>query len=189
MAIKDLKNLFFLAIALIVVSPASFVAERKDLADVRVVSVLKTAAQGLDERTRTEVAQTVSEAAQTYRIDPMLILAVMKVESTFDPKAISNAQAYGLMQVRKIVVKDVAAELGISPRDGDRLLSSHAFNIRVGVHYLSKLLIMFRGDVKKALMAYNAGPTSVARLYNNRPAPEGGYQGRVLKAYWIFSNS
>ncbi|HSA58882.1 MAG TPA: lytic transglycosylase domain-containing protein [bacterium] len=186
---KSLKNLVFLAIAVGTILPMSFVVKRKNLADVRVVSVLKTAAQSLDERTRTEVAQTVSVLSETYQIDPMLILAVMKVESTFDPKAISNAHAYGLMQVRKIVVKDVAAELGINPQDGDRLLSSHAFNIRVGVHYLSKLLILFQGDVKKALMAYNAGPTSVERNYKGRPVPEGGYQGRVLKAYRDFSDS
>jgi soluble lytic murein transglycosylase len=163
--------------------------ERKDSADLRVVTVLERAAQGLDERTRSEVARTVSDLAKTYKIDPLLILAVMKVESTFNPKAISNAQAYGLMQVRKIVVKDVATELGINPHDGDRLLSSHTFNIRVGVHYLSKLLIKFRGDVKKALMAYNAGPTSVERNYKGRSVPEGGYQGKVLKTYRELSSS
>ncbi|MNC95611.1 Transglycosylase SLT domain protein [compost metagenome] len=68
-------------------------------------------------------------------------------------------------------------------------MASHTFNIEVGVHYLSKLLIKFRGDVKKALMAYNAGPTSVERNYKGRSVPEGGYQGRVLKAYKDLSDS
>jgi soluble lytic murein transglycosylase len=189
MMLKSLKNLFLLAVAVGAVFPLSLVVDKEEGMDLRVLSVLERAAQGLDERTRTEVARTVSKVSKTYRIDPLLILAVMKVESTFNPRAVSNAQAYGLMQVRKIVVKDVATELGISPRDGDKLLASHTFNIRVGVHYLSKLLIKFGGDVKKALMAYNAGPTSVERSYKGRSVPEGGYQGRVLKAYREFLKS
>lgn len=157
--------------------------------DLKVVKILSQAATDLDERTRSEVAQTVSDMAVKYGIDPILILAVMKVESTFNPKAISNAKAYGLMQVRSIVVKDVAPEMGILPQDQGRLLASHTFNIEVGVHYLSKLLIKFQGDVKKALMAYNAGPTSVERNYKGRSVPEGGYQGRVLKAYRDLTDS
>ncbi len=151
--------------------------------------ILDREAQDLPTSTRSSISQIVNHLAQEYRLDPLLILAVMKVESTFNPKAISNAKAYGLMQVRSIVVKAVAGDLGINPNDSGRLLTSHEFNIRVGVHYLAGLIKEFGGDVKKALMAYNAGPTTVARLYKNRPAPEGGYQGKVLRTYRAFSDS
>jgi soluble lytic murein transglycosylase len=186
---KSLKNVLFLVVTIGAIFPASLLREKKDVADARVIAVLEKAAQNLNERTRSDVAQTVSDLAKTYDIDPMLILAVMKVESTFNPNAVSNAQAYGFMQVRKVVVKDVATELGINPKDDGRLLENHTFNLRVGVHYLSKLIILFKGDVKKALMAYNAGPTSVAKNYKGRSVPDGGYQGRVLKAYRDFSDS
>lgn len=186
---KSLKSLAFLTLAVAAAFPLSRFVERKGTADLKVTRILSQAASQLDERTRAEVAQTVSDAAKKYRIDPILILAVMKVESMFNPKAISNAKAYGLMQVRSIVVKDVAPELGILPQDQGRLLANHTFNIEVGVHYLSKLLIKFEGDVKKALMAYNAGPTTVERNYKGRSVPEGGYQGRVLKAYRELSKS
>lgn len=189
MILKSLKNILFLVVTVGAVFPLSRFVERKTGADLRVMTILARAADQLDHRTRTEVALTVSNMATKYGIDPVLILAVMKVESTFNPKAISHAKAYGLMQVRSIVVKDVAPEMGIDPKDQGKLLSSHTFNIQVGVHYLSKLLIKFRGDVQKALMAYNAGPTTVEKNYKNRPVPQGGYQGRVLKAYKDLSSS
>ncbi|HEX5036559.1 MAG TPA: lytic transglycosylase domain-containing protein [bacterium] len=189
MMLKGLKNLFFLFITVGMIFPASLFLEKKDMADVRVISVLEKAAQNLNDRTRAEVARAVTDLSKTYGIDPLLILAVMKVESTFNPNAVSSAQAYGFMQVRKIVVKDVATEMGIDPKDDHKLRSDQGFNLRVGVHYLSKLIIKFGGDLKKALMAYNAGPTSVERNYKGRSVPEGGYQGRVLKAYRDFSDS
>jgi soluble lytic murein transglycosylase-like protein len=189
MSFNGLKNVLLLVVSLGIAFPASLFLQKRDSTDLRVFSVLEKAAQNLSEGTRSEVAQTVSDLSKTYGIDPLLILAVMKVESTFNPNAVSNAHAYGFMQVRKVVVRDVAGEMGIDPKDENKLRSDQGFNLRVGVHYLSKLLIMFGGDVKKALMAYNAGPTTVARLYKNRPAPEGGYQGRVLKAYRDLSAS
>jgi soluble lytic murein transglycosylase-like protein len=187
---KNLKNLAILLLVVGVAFPATSLVTKgkKELIDARIASVLENEASRLDEKTRAEVALTVGELARTYRIDPMLILAVMKVESTFNPKAISNAKAYGLMQVRSIVVKDVATELGILPSESGKLLSCHKFNIRVGVHYLAKLLNNFGGDLNKALMAYNAGPTTVGRLYKNRPVPNGGYQGKVLRTYRSLSN-
>lgn len=162
---------------------------RWNISQNRVLSILEREGTKLSDEMKLEIAETVIQLSRDYQLDPMLILAVMKVESTFNPKAISHARAYGLMQVRAIVVKDVAAELGINPKDEGKLLSSHHFNLRVGVHYLVKLLKKFKGDLNKALMAYNAGPTTVARLYKNRPAPTGGYQGRVLKAYEKLSAS
>ena len=173
---------------LIAISTFGCVAKR-EVNQTKVLSVLDREGTKLSDNMKIEIAETVLQLSREYQMDPMLILAVMKVESTFNPKAVSNAQAYGLMQVRAIVVKDVAGELGINPQDEGKLLTSHHFNLRVGVHYLAKLLKKFKGDLHKALMAYNAGPTTVAKLYKNRPAPEGGYQGRVLKAYEKLSAS
>lgn len=189
MTVKILKSIACLIVTLGMVYPLSHWVEKRTNSELKVMRLLSRAADQLDERTRQEIAQTITDVAKKYRIDPVLILSIMKVESMFDPKAVSRAKAYGLMQVRPIVVKDVATEMGIHPKDQDKLLKSHKFNIEVGVHYLSKLVIKFKGDIKKALMAYNAGPTFVEKLYKNRPVPEGGYQGRVLKAYGEFSKS
>jgi soluble lytic murein transglycosylase len=173
-------------ILLIGVSSVCMIAA-KDVEKTRIYSILETEGPRLSFAAKLEITDCVADLARTYQIDPMLILAVMKVESTFNPKAVSNARAYGLMQVRSIVVREVADELAINPRDHQKLLTSHDFNIRVGVHYLSNLIRKFGGDVKKALMAYNRGPTAVARTYRNRPVPSGGYQGKVLRAYRSYS--
>jgi soluble lytic murein transglycosylase-like protein len=155
----------------------------------KIIAVLEYEGTGLSTSAKEEIADTVLKLSKTYQMDPMLILAVMKVESQFNIRALSNRDARGLMQVRPIVVRAVAADLGIKPNESAALLTDHNFNIRVGVHYLSSLVKQFRGDIKKALMAYNMGPTAVARLYKNRPVPDGGYQGKVLKVYWSYSNS
>jgi len=61
--------------------------------------------------------------------------------------------------------------------------------MRVGVHYLAALIKRFKGDVCKAIMAYNAGPTRVTRIYAGKSVPLNGYQEKVLKAYLAYSHS
>jgi len=184
---KGLKHITICALVAVILTPIFHRAASFIPVD-RIHAILALEAQGLSVFEREEISRTVTNLSKEYRLDPLLILAVMKVESNFDSRALSNHDARGLMQVRPIVVREVADDLDISAKDSSRLYEQ-AFNLRVGVHYLAGLIRKFGGDLKKALMAYNAGPTSVARLYKNRPAPEGGYQGRVLKAYRLFSDS
>ncbi len=136
---------------------------------------------------REMISSEVVDLAELYHLDPLLILAVIRVESRFDLKALSGRDARGLMQVRPIVVREVSWELGIDPRHSDRLLTDQRFNLRVGVHYLAGLIRKFGGDIRKALMAYNRGPTIVQKNYGNRPAPFGGYPEKVLKTYRDYS--
>lgn len=178
-----------IALVTLVLTVLSFWPVSQEKGPDKILLLLQREARGLNLTTKLEIAETVLQLSHEYRIDPMLILAVMKVESRFELQARSNRGALGLMQVRPIVVRDVAKELGIDPMDHGRLLTSHKFNIRVGVHYFSNLMKKFGGDIRKALMAYNAGPTFVARLYKNRPVPPGGYQGKVWKVYEGFSGS
>ena len=93
------------------------------------------------------------------------------------------------MQIRPIVVHEVADEMGIDGKNPIRLLSNQDWNIRVGVHYLASLIKKFRGDLRKALMAYNQGPPVIARLYRGRNVPLLGYQGKVLRTYANYTNS
>lgn len=129
------------------------------------------------------LADRIIRLAHQYDVDPLLVAAVMHIESRFDPRAKSNRGALGLMQVKPIVVKDVADQLGVSKHESPRLLSDMYFNVRVGIHYLAKLLDRFDGDIPKALMAYNAGPTYVSRHFKRRTVPLKGYQALVLQVY------
>lgn len=176
--------LLFIALFVLPLVPASQGVSQRH----KVSAILEQEADQLTPVAREEISITVSEVADFYQIDPLLILAMIKVESDFNPAARSGKDARGLMQIRPIVVREVAGDLGLNARDHKKLFLAD-FNIRIGVHYLSGLIRDFDGDLTKALMAYNVGPTAIARLYKSRPVPGGGYQGKVLTAYRLFSNS
>jgi hypothetical protein len=116
----------------------------------------------------------IQSAAQRYRLDELLIAAVVEAESSFDANAVSPVGALGLMQV----MPTTAAEYGVN----DPLDPSE--NIDLGARYLSWLLSRFEGDLQLALAAYNAGPGAVERFEGVPPFRETrAYVGKVLSRY------
>ena len=105
--------------------------------------------------------EAVRAAEQRYELPPHLVYAVMRQESTFRPTVVSPARAVGLMQLIPPTARRVADELSVEYRP--ELLRSPAENIRLGAHYLSKVLAMFGGLVPLGAAAYNAGPSAVSR--------------------------
>ncbi|HEY2389202.1 MAG TPA: transglycosylase SLT domain-containing protein, partial [Candidatus Binatia bacterium] len=106
----------------------------------------------------------VSDAAGAERLDPYLVLAVMRQESLFDPDAASPAAAYGLLQLILPTAAQVAGTAVTSTE-----LTSPALNIRLGTRYLRHLLDRTGGDVAKALAAYNGGEDAVAKWEARAP--------------------
>ena len=95
----------------------------------------------------------IIEAARYYSLPPALVKAVVAVESSFEPAAVSHAGAQGLMQLiprtaRAMHVRDV-----FDPRG----------NVFGGARYLRILANQFNGDIRRTLSAYNAGPRAVER--------------------------
>src|SRR5262249_53498577 len=101
----------------------------------------------------------VRRQARRFGIDPLIVLAVIQVESQFDPKAVSSAGAKGLMQIQGDTGKDLAGELGIA-WTGEELLFDPEVNVTLGTCYLRRLIDRF-GDVDAALAAYGCGPSLV----------------------------
>jgi soluble lytic murein transglycosylase len=104
---------------------------------------------------------TVSSETHDRGVDPLLVEALMRQESVFDPEARSPADAHGLMQLLPATAQAVA-----TPSDGpvDRAdLTRPELNIQLGVRYLSTLLTRFHGDVLKAAAAYNGGEAAVEK--------------------------
>ncbi|MDO8518610.1 MAG: lytic transglycosylase domain-containing protein [Deltaproteobacteria bacterium] len=176
-----------LVLALFSFLPGDFLKPISSPKAVEVFKILEAEGEHLTKEEKQEIASEILQISEKHRIDPLLVMAMMHVESRFDPWAASGAGALGLLQIKPIVMREMADELQIGPQGYLRLLTSREFNIRVGVTYFSMLQKKFKGDTAKALMAYNRGPTAVAREYKGHPVPEGGYQGKVLQKYAFYS--
>lgn len=112
--------------------------------------------------------------SKKYNVDPNLVRAIIKVESDFNPEAVSKKGALGLMQL----MPSTAKILGVKdPLDIEQ-------NIRGGVNYLSRLIRRWPDDLKKVLAAYNAGEGAVLKHNGIPPYKETlRYIDKVLRAY------
>jgi soluble lytic murein transglycosylase-like protein len=115
----------------------------------------------------------IQSTARDFGIEPELVKAVIAAESSFQPEAVSEAGAVGLMQL----MPHTAAQLGVDdPTNPDQ-------NIEGGTRYLAEMLERY-GDVRRALAAYNAGPEAVDRFGGVPPYNETKtYLSRVLRFY------
>jgi soluble lytic murein transglycosylase-like protein len=105
------------------------------------------------------VVPIVERYARRFRLDPLVVLAVIQVESRFDPTALSDQGAVGLMQLQGATARGLAMELGLA-WSGDELLIDPDMNVMLGCAYLRRLMDRF-GDQNAALAAYCSGPTFV----------------------------
>jgi len=108
------------------------------------------------------IADLVERAAAQHSLPPALIHSVIKVESNYNPGAVSPKGALGLMQL----VPSTARRFGVSD------VFDPADNIQGGAKYLRYLLDLYGGDYPLALAAYNAGEGAVAKYGTVPPYPE-----------------
>jgi soluble lytic murein transglycosylase-like protein len=95
----------------------------------------------------------IQAAAKKYRLPVALLKAVMAVESNFDPEAVSEKGAVGLMQLMPRTAREMYVSDSYDPVQ----------NIEGGARYLRILANQYEGDMVKTLAAYNAGPEAVRR--------------------------
>ncbi len=100
-----------------------------------------------------EIDRYINEAAARHHVDPNLVRALVKVESNFNPSAVSRKGAMGLMQL----MPDTARRYDVrNPFDAKQ-------NVEAGVRHLKGLLESNKGNVSLSLAAYNAGQGAVER--------------------------
>jgi soluble lytic murein transglycosylase-like protein len=122
----------------------------------------------------TRYDEPIRQASTLYQIPEELVRAVIKVESDYDPRALSRANAHGLMQ--------------LIPETAERMMVSDIFdprqNIFGGVRYLRVLANLFNGDLELTVAAYNAGENAVIRHGGIPPYEETqAYVSKVLSFY------
>jgi soluble lytic murein transglycosylase len=106
--------------------------------------------------------EMIRKISEERGLDPFLVLALIRQESLFDPKAVSPATASGLMQLLPSTAVQTAGQLGLSPVQPENLFEPD-LNLTLGTHYLKGLLQRYSNNVIRALAAYNAGENAVAR--------------------------
>jgi soluble lytic murein transglycosylase len=106
--------------------------------------------------------ELVQQKAQERELDPHLILALIRQESLFDPRARSPATALGLMQLIPPTAARVAKQLGLPAPTQEKLFDPE-LNVSLGTQYLKDLLRRYSNNWFKAIAAYNAGEAAVDR--------------------------
>lgn len=154
----------------------------------KIYSVLKQHKTRATDGSVWTIAKTILDESKRHSIDPMLVLAIIKVESRFSETAVSHRGARGLMQLRPFVASALVEEVNAEGWEGEKSLDDPILNIKLGVYYLRNLKKDF-GDLKLALSAYNWGPTEIRnRLDEERNVPL-DYAMRVLSTYHYYRSS
>jgi hypothetical protein len=124
--------------------------------------------------TQSQVDVAIDAAAARHHVDANLVRSIIKVESNFNPHAVSRKGAMGLMQL----MPSTARELNVTnPFDVEQ-------NVEAGTKHFKGLLDNFNGDVSKSLAAYNAGAGAVTRHGGVPPYAETrDYVKRITKLY------
>lgn len=120
-------------------------------------------------------ADIVADAALSAKVDTALLHAVIATESGYNPVAVSNKGASGLMQLMPQTARRYGVSNLFDPKD----------NIQGGAKYLGELMQLFHNDMRLALAAYNAGENAVARFGNKVPPYREtiGYVDKVMSRY------
>ncbi len=126
-----------------------------------------------------DLATTIYDEALRAGLEPRLAFEIVRIESRFDPKAVSGVGAIGLVQVmpRTALFYDSTVT-----REG---LFDPVTNLRIGFRFFRDLLRRYDGDLRLALLAYNRGPQRVGDLLAQGRDPSNGYAQQVLMGYKV----
>lgn len=115
---------------------------------------------------------TILDAAAMYNLDPLLVCAVIKTESNFNPNAQSGKNAKGLMQITDPTAEWIREKA--NNFSSLKLTDAPEENIFMGCFYIDYLLNYYNGNEKNALAAYNAGFNTVNRWLSDRSLSSDG---------------
>ncbi|MDK1023000.1 MAG: lytic transglycosylase domain-containing protein [Gammaproteobacteria bacterium] len=150
------------------------IVEKKTLRNVGRIMANRTQ----DITGHSQFKETIDAVSNRHGVDPTLVEAVIRTESSFDPMALSKKGAAGLMQLTDETANHYRVFDSLSAEE----------NINAGVKHLSMLITRYQGRLPLVLAAYNAGETAVAKFDGVPPYPETRrYIRKVLRFhrhYW-----
>jgi soluble lytic murein transglycosylase-like protein len=138
---------------------------------VRIYDVVKGNRPEISESEAWRVSDVILEESSKHSLDPILVAALIEVESGFRSTAVSPMGARGIMQIMPEVGKWIAREIGLREESGSNTfapehLDDPVLNIKLGTYYLYDLKKSFR-SLNLALVAYNVGPTEIRNRLEN----------------------
>lgn len=110
----------------------------------------------------TKYSEYVYKYAEEYEVDPILVFAIIKAESNFNPNVVSSSNAIGLMQLMDATAEEIAGKLDINFMKKASLYNPE-LNIQLGTKYFSDLMKQYNDNYLLALTAYNAGIGNVQK--------------------------
>lgn len=124
-----------------------------------------------------DLAAIIHDEAVRAGLDPELAFRLVQVESNFNPRAHSSAEAFGLAQVQLGTAKHYDAKI----TEKDLYLPQK--NLRIGFRYLRTLHDRYGNNMRLALLAYNVGPSRLKEILDGGRKPVGTYASAVLNGY------
>jgi len=160
---------------------------------VKIFSIVKSNRPDISDAEAWRVSEVILEESEKRHLDPMMVLAVIQVESGFQYSSVSPMGARGIMQIMpetgKFLSETLSGEYGFHPASfRPESLDDPLLNIRLGVYYLHDLTKQFR-SLNLALLAYNAGPAEIQNRLANNIAFSEEYATLVFDAYHNFKKS
>jgi len=153
---------------------------------IKIYSIIKAHRPDVSDAETWRVAEVVWEECAKRKIDPLLVLALIKIESGFQYAAVSPVGARGIMQIMPDTARSLTHSVG---GDGIRpaafrpeALDDPLLNIRLGVYYLHGLKTQFQ-DLNLTLSAYNFGPAELQNRLDNNLDYSSDFAVLVLDAY------
>ena len=154
------SSVFFVSLLLFLLSPTHLIDEidkaraKNHHETSSIYTVLKSHDMDMSEAPLWNLAESILEESKKHALDPMLVLAIIQVESRFNHRAVSPRGAQGLMQIYPVAVVAVAEREEIPNLPKKKNLQDPVVNVKIGVAYLSQLKKTFN-DLRLALAAYN----------------------------------
>jgi hypothetical protein len=155
--------------------------DKENIYGFEILDYIRSFNTGLTPEEERELASLIYFESMKYGYDPEFILAIIQIESAFNPTAVSVVGARGLMQIMPATGKEIATEVDLH-WDGIKTLYDPEVNISMGMYYLFKMILKYK-DLRLALVAYNAGPGYVDGMLKRGKRLPDRYVDKVMGTY------